>query len=48
MNYCIINNCLEGNSEKSKNMFMSRHQTARQIHYIKVANETFENVTELK
>jgi hypothetical protein len=29
-------------------MFMSRHQTRGQKHYIKVANRHFENVAELK
>jgi hypothetical protein len=29
-------------------MFMSRHQTTGQNHYIKVANESFENVAKLK
>jgi hypothetical protein len=35
---------LEVNSEKTKYMFMSRHQTAEQSNYIKVANEYFEKV----
>jgi hypothetical protein len=36
---------LEANAEKTKYMFMSRHQTAGQNHYIKVANKSFENMT---
>jgi hypothetical protein len=35
---------LEVNAEKSKHIFMSRHRTAGQSHYIKVANKSFENV----
>jgi hypothetical protein len=33
---------LEVNSEKTKYMFMSHHQTAGQNNYIKVANKSFE------
>jgi ribosomal protein S2 len=29
-------------------MFVSRHRTTGQYHYIKVANKSFENVAELK
>jgi hypothetical protein len=32
---------LEVNSEKTKYMFMSRHQTAGQSNYIRVANKSF-------
>jgi hypothetical protein len=32
---------LEENSEKTKYMFMSRHQTAKQSNYIRVANKSF-------
>jgi hypothetical protein len=35
---------LEVNSEKTKCMFMSRHQTAGQCNYISVANKSFEKV----
>jgi hypothetical protein len=38
----------EVNAEKTKYMFMSRHQTAGQIHYIMVANTFFGNVAEFK
>jgi hypothetical protein len=33
---------LEVNSERTKYMFMSRHQTAGQSNYIRVANKSFE------
>jgi hypothetical protein len=33
---------LEVNSEKTKYMFMSRHQTEGQSNYIRVANKSFE------
>jgi hypothetical protein len=36
--------CLEVNSEKTKYMFMSRHQAAGQSNYIRVANISFERV----
>jgi hypothetical protein len=39
---------LEVNSEKTKYMFMSRHQTAGQSNYIRVANKYFEKVAKLK
>jgi hypothetical protein len=39
---------LEVNSEKTKYMFMSRHQTAGQRNYIRVANKSFEKVTKFK
>jgi hypothetical protein len=39
---------LEVNSEKTKYMFMSRHQTAGQIIYIRVDNKSFEKVAEFK
>jgi hypothetical protein len=39
---------LEVNSEKTKYMFMSRHQTAGQSNYIKVANKSFEKVAKFK
>jgi hypothetical protein len=39
---------LEVNSEKNKYMFMSRHQTARQSNYIRVANTSFEKVAKFK
>jgi hypothetical protein len=29
-------------------MFMSRHQTTRQNHYIQIANKSFENVAKFK
>jgi hypothetical protein len=35
---------LEVNSEKTKYMFMSCHQTAGQSNYIRVANKSFEKV----
>jgi hypothetical protein len=38
---------LEVNSEKTKYMFMSRHQTAGQSNYIKVPNNSFEKVAKL-
>jgi ribosomal protein S2 len=39
---------LEVNSEKTKYMFMSHHQTAGQSSYIKVANKSFEKVAKFK
>jgi hypothetical protein len=39
---------LEVNVEKTKYLFMSRHQTTGQNHYIKAANKSFENMAELK
>jgi sorting nexin-29 len=39
---------LEVNSEKTKYMFMSRHQTAGQSNYIMIANKSFEKVAKLK
>jgi hypothetical protein len=40
--------CREVNSEKTKYMSMSRHQTAGQSNYIRVANKSFEKVAEFK
>jgi hypothetical protein len=39
---------LEVNSEKTKCMFMSRHQNAGQSNYIRVANKFFEEVAKFK
>jgi hypothetical protein len=39
---------LEVNSEKTKYMFMSRHHTAGQSKYIRVANKSFEKVAMFK
>jgi hypothetical protein len=39
---------LEVNSEKTKYMLMSRHQTAGQSNYIMVANKSFERVAKFK
>jgi hypothetical protein len=39
---------LEANTEKTKYMFMSRHQTAGQNYYLKVANKSFEHLTKFK
>jgi hypothetical protein len=39
---------LEVNSEKTKYMFMSRHQTAGQSNYIRAANKSFEKVAKFK
>jgi hypothetical protein len=39
---------LEVNSEKTKYMFMSCHQTATQSNYISVANKSFEKVSKFK
>jgi hypothetical protein len=39
---------LEVNSEKTKYMFMSRHQTAGQSNDIRVANKSFEKVAKFK
>jgi hypothetical protein len=39
---------LEVNSEKTKYMFMSRHQTAEQSNYIRVANKSFEKVAKFR
>jgi hypothetical protein len=39
---------LEVNSEKTKYMFMSRHHTAGQSNYIRVANKSFEKVAEFR
>jgi hypothetical protein len=38
---------LEVNTERTKYMFMSGHQTAGQNYYVKVANKFFENVAKL-
>jgi hypothetical protein len=35
---------LEVNTEKTKYMLLSRHQNVGQIHDIKIANKSFENV----
>jgi hypothetical protein len=40
--------CLETNPEKTKYMLMSHHKNAGQNHDIKIANRSFENVTQLK
>jgi hypothetical protein len=39
---------LEVNSEETKYMFMSHHQTAGQSNYIRVANKSFEKVSKFK
>jgi hypothetical protein len=39
---------LEVNSEKTKYMFMSRHQTAGQSNYTRISNKSFEKVAEFK
>jgi hypothetical protein len=39
---------LEVNSEKTKYIFMSRHQTAGQSSYIRAANKSFEKVSKFK
>jgi hypothetical protein len=39
---------LEVNTEKTKSMFMCHHQKTGQIHNIKAANKSFENVAKLK
>jgi hypothetical protein len=39
---------LEVNSEKTKYMFMSRHQTARQSNKIRIANKSFGKVAKFK
>jgi hypothetical protein len=39
---------LEVNSEKTKYMFMSRHQTAGQSIYIRAANKSFEKLAKFK
>jgi hypothetical protein len=39
---------LEVNSEKTKYMFMSHHQTAGQSNYIRVPNKSFEKVAKFK
>jgi hypothetical protein len=39
---------LEVNSEKTKYMLMSRHQTAGQSNYIRVPNKSFERVAKFK
>jgi hypothetical protein len=39
---------LKVNSEKTKYMFMSRHQTSGQSNYIRVANKSFERVAKFK
>jgi hypothetical protein len=39
---------LEVKAEKTKCVFASRHQTAEQNHYIKVANKSSENVAQFK
>jgi hypothetical protein len=39
---------LEVNAEKMKYLFFCHHQTTGQDHYIKVANQSFENVAKFK
>jgi hypothetical protein len=39
---------LEVNAEKTKYSLLSRHQNAGQSHDIKIANRSFENVTQFK
>jgi hypothetical protein len=39
---------LEVNSEKTKYMFLSRHENVLQNHNIRTANRTFENVAQFK
>jgi hypothetical protein len=39
---------LEINIEKAKNMVLSRHQNAGHIRDIKLANRSFENVSNIK
>jgi hypothetical protein len=39
---------LEVNAEKTKYMLLSRHQNAGQNHDIKIANRSFENVSQFK
>jgi hypothetical protein len=39
---------LEVNSKKTNYTFMSRHQTAGQNNYIRVANKSFEKVAKFK
>jgi hypothetical protein len=39
---------LDVNSEKTKYMFVTHHQTAGQSNYIKVANKSFEKVAKFK
>jgi hypothetical protein len=39
---------LEVNSEKTNYMFMSRHQTAGQSNYIRIANKSFKKVAKFK
>jgi hypothetical protein len=39
---------LEVNSEKTTYIFMSRHQTAGQSNYVRVANKSFEKVAKFK
>jgi hypothetical protein len=39
---------LEVNAEKTKYMWLSRNENARQIHDIKTANNFFENVAQFR
>jgi hypothetical protein len=39
---------LEVNAEKTKYMLLSRHQSARQNHDIKIGNRSFENVAQVR
>jgi hypothetical protein len=39
---------LDVNPEKTKDMFLSRHQNAGQNHDMKVANRAFENVEQFR
>jgi hypothetical protein len=39
---------IEVNAEKTKYMFMSYHQNAGQNHNVKMANNSFENITQFK
>jgi ribosomal protein S2 len=39
---------LEVNAEKTKYMLLSRHQNARQNHYINIANRCFDNVAQFR
>jgi hypothetical protein len=39
---------LEINEEKTKHIFLYHHQTARQIHNVKLANRSFEHVAQFE
>jgi hypothetical protein len=46
--YCLRQDGVKVNSEKTKHMLLSRHQNAGQNHNITIGNRYFENVAQFK